>query len=274
MSDVNDTSTKREFSEADKASFKYALTQRQKILESLGKGNLSCLPGQTGLADTSPVVNLTRETEYSGMNVLYLKEHQKQNGFPMAEYLTPHQLEKAKEFDPDLAIKQGEKPAHLLFSELNKETGKWDKKIVELYNIAQTNNPEQLKEWAILKHQEKVEKMVSQFSESYTDPKPKMGGAEISCTSTDPEKYIGQYLAAIQLGKDFKVSPEQAKEFSQKMDDSLNEKMDNGYPNPFKLSEISIAASQFSKEFKSQIEAQDRKAKREQHQEHKHDHSL
>jgi len=159
-------------------------------------------------------------------------------------------------------VKEGEKSVSLHFEEKDTQTDKWEKKSVQLYNIAQTTNPQALREWVVEQEQEKIENMKAQFSESYKPPEPKqrVPGPEIVCTSTNPEKYLGQYLAAVSMGGKFKVSPEQAKEFSQKLESSLFEKMENGHTNPFKLSKISNAASQYCKEVKNEFKTESRKA--------------
>ena len=267
MSDVNEGT--KQFTEADEAAFRNALHQREIISGALKVGTLSCLPGPDGFADTMPAVNITNGNYYHGANMLYLKEHQKQHGFPTAEYIPSTQIEKAALDNPGIAIKDGEKGVTIHFSEQNNETQEWVKKSSVLINVNQTTDPQGLKNWIAEQQQKVVDKITAQFSESYkpSEPKQRVPGPEISCTSTDPEKYLGQYLAAVSMGGKFKVSPEQAKEFTQKMDASLTEKMENGYPNPFKLSKISNEASKNCKEFMKELGAETRKNEREQQQE-------
>ena len=238
--------------------------------KTLGQGNLSCLPGPDGLADTKPAVNLVNGTYYHGANMLYLKEHQKQNGYPSAEYLTFDQVSKAREEDKSIAIRAGEKGVSVNFSEFNDETNKWENKTVRLFNVAQTTKPQELKDWAEQKQVEKAEERIaylqSQYGTSYQPPeaKQKGPGPEIACTSTEPEKYLGQYLAAVSMGGTFKASPEQAKEFAEKLHNSVYQKMENGHTNPFKLSKISNEASKECKEVIKEMKMESKKLNQEQ----------
>jgi hypothetical protein len=209
--------------------------------------------------------------------MLYLKEHQKQNGFPTAEYATYQQIEKAKKDNPDLFIRQGQKGVSLHVSEKIEGTDNWEEKHIRLFNVAQLNKPWAFKEWVDQKHQEEEQKkqeyLKTQYGEGYKPPeaKQKEPGPEIACSSTEPEKYLGQYFAAVSMGSKFKVSPEQAAEFSEKMVNTMYEKLmnKNGEPvigkegqhvsNPFKLEEISRDANKFCKEFMRDLRIESQK---------------
>jgi hypothetical protein len=220
--------------------FRTALNMRTQIAVSLQNGSLPCLPGADGLADTGPAVNLTTGTRYHGANLLYLKDFQKRNGFPTAEYATADAIQKS-----GVPIRQGEKGVNISFSEQNKQTGEWENKNVRLFNVAQTARPWEFKAYAEKlaqeKEQEKQAFLKNQYGDSYqprekAEQKP---GPEISCTSTEPERYLGQYLAAVSLGGAFKASPQQSAEFAQKMKDQLYKPMaESEFPDPFKLSKI------------------------------------
>lgn len=242
---------------AKEEAFINALHQRKMVLETLTTGTLSCLPDQNGFADTEPVVNVVSGDFYHGINLLDLKDHQKQNGFPTAEYITENMVNKAQEKYPDLNILKDQKAKGIFihWEEKNEETDEWDKKSVKLYNIAQTTNPQQVKEWAEQKQQEKYQEYVEykqKDNPGWTPPEPKQKnpGPIVECTSSEPGKYLGQYLAAVSMGGKFKVTPEQAAEFQQKMQDSLTELKENGYPDPFKLSKIGNEANKYCKEVK------------------------
>jgi hypothetical protein len=262
--------------------FLNAVHQRKVIADAIKAGTLSCLPGPDGYADTAPAVNLANGTRYHGANMLFLKEHQKQNGFPSAEYVTSQQIDRAKEDNKELFIRKGEKGVSLYVSEQNEETGKWEDKQIRLFNIAQTSKPWEMKKWAEQKQEEKAQErqdfLQTQYGDNYrpAEQKQKEPGPEIVCKSTDPEKYLGQYLAAVSMGGKFKASPEQAAEFSQKMQDAMYEKLLDkegnfvlakkgehiGEPvsNPFKLEEISRNAGQHCKEVIRDIRMEARKA--------------
>ncbi len=262
MSDVNENDGQTR--DPKEEAFLNTVHQRKVITDALKAGKLSCLPGTNGFADTTPAVNLVNGTFYHGTNLLFLKEHQKENGFPSAEYVTLGQIEKAKKDNPDLFIRQGQKGVSIYVSEKNEETGEWENKNFRLFNVAQTTRPAVMKEWAEQqrqeKLQEKLEYLQTQYGTGYKLPEPKQKepGPEIVCASTDPEKYLGQYLAAVSMGGKFKASPEQASEFAQKLEGTLFERMENGHTNPFKLEKISNEASKYCKVVirETQIEAQ------------------
>lgn len=238
---------------AKEEAFINALSQRKAIINALQGKTLSCLPGADGYADTTPAVNLMSGTHYHGANMLYLKDHQKQNGFPTAEYVTANQIEKAVKDNPGLAVKPGEKSVSIHWDEKNEETDKWENKSAKLFNIAQTSNPDGLKTYITEKKQEEYQQYLDKKRIDFPgyqppEPKPKEPVPDIECTSSDPEKYLGQYLAAVSMGSQFKVSPDQAVVFSQKMEYSIYEKLENGHTDPFKLSKISNSASLYCRD--------------------------
>jgi len=228
----------RELSPREKAfkdSVINATHQRKVVADAIKNGTLSCLPGADGYADTEPAVNImTPNKPYHGEYLLFLKAFQKQeqNGFPTAEYVTYHQIDKAREEGLDLYVRQGQKGVSLLIGEQNKETGEWSNKNIRLFNVAQLNNPKLIKEWAEKKIEEQAQKDLeyqrTRYGTGYTPPEKQKepGPAEIVCSSTEPEKYLGQYLAAVSFGSKFKVSPEQAAEFSEKMVSALYKQME------------------------------------------------
>jgi hypothetical protein len=211
-----------------------AAYDRKTVADAIRAGTLACLPGTDGYADTTPALNIMNidNKYYHGANLLLIKEHQKQNGFPTGEYLTAFQIDKAKEEKPDLFIRQGQHGITIHVNEKNDQTGDWDEKDIKLFNVAQLNKPAVIKEWAEQKRQEKeqekLEYLQTQYGTGYKPPEPKTRepGPEIVCSSTEPEKYLGQYLAAVSMGSKFKVSPEQSAEFSDKMIASIYKKME------------------------------------------------
>jgi hypothetical protein len=255
-------------SKEDEAVFQKALHERKVIMEALKNGTLSCLPGTDGYADTAPAFNLMSPENYKGDILLYIREHQKQNGYPTAEYITEHQIEKAKQDYPEIALKEDQKPFWFYVRELNDETQKYEPKEIQVFNIAQTTNPQLLKDWVIEQEEKKIESMKTQFSESYKPSEPKQRGPvpEIACTSTEPKEYLGQYLAAVSLGGKFKASPEQAAEFTQKLESFVFERGESGHTNPFKLSTLSIQANEECRNVIRDIKMDTLKQQREQTQ--------
>jgi hypothetical protein len=251
----------------EEAAFLNVLHQRKVVAEALKDGSLACLPGPDGYADTEPAVNLANGTRYHGTNQLYLKDFQKKNGFPTAEYVTAAAVEKS-----GLPIRKGQRGVWISFKDQNKETGQRESKNVRLFNIAQAVSPAKLKEAALgqaaEKRREKEEYLRQMYGDSWKprEPGERKPGPEIVCSSTDPEKYLGQYLAAVSTGGTFKASPEQAAEFAQKMEGSLFQRMENGHTNPFKLSQICNAASEHCKSVIREARAPERKSEQKQEQ--------
>jgi hypothetical protein len=258
--------------------------QRKMVLEGLKNGTLSCLPGEDGFADTQPAVNLVNGTYYHGANLLDLKDHQKKNGFPTAEYVSEYQIENAKKDYPELSIKQGEKGLSIHWEKKNDQTGEWEKQSVFLFNVSQTTNPEAMKAYAEQKQQEERQSYIDYKRKSYPDwepqePKQKAPGPVIECSSTEPEKYLGQYLAAVSLGGKFKASKEQADEFSQKMENALNEKFkklnaegkyeEQDYPDVRNISKISNAANAYCRDVIQLSRQQENKEQYKQQQQQK-----
>jgi hypothetical protein len=252
---------------AREKAFLAALHQRKVVADALKSGTLACLPGQTGYADTEPAVNLVNGTRYHGANLLQLKEFQKQNGFPSAEYVTQDAVQKS-----GIPIRQGQHGIDISFSVKNEESGEWEHRTAKLFNVAQSAKPWELKEWAAGQVEERIREkqdfLKNQFGESYQSPERSRPGPgpDVACTSTEPEKYLGQYLAAVSMGGKFKVSPEQAAEFGKNFEASLFEKMENGHTNPFKLSKICNAASDYCKDVIKEVRKEQR-MEREQQQE-------
>jgi predicted amidophosphoribosyltransferase len=259
----------------EEVAFLNTLHQRKVITESLDNGKLSCLPGATGYADTSPAVNIANDTRYHGVNLLYLKDFQKRNDFPSAEYITRDQIDRARaETGDQIFIRKDQKPVTVSFGVKNEGTGEWEQKNVLLYNIAQTTKPWALEKWAE-KHarerqRDKENFLKQQYGEQYKpyEPRQKGPGPEIVCSSTEPEKYLGQYLAAVSMGGKFKVSPEQAKDFAVNMKAALfPPKQAELSPeqaaapvklDPFKLSKICQAAGAECKDVMREIGRQQR----------------
>ena len=274
MSDINenpaveqDTSVEKNLTDRELA-FRNETWQRKVIADALKNNTCSCLPGADGYADTKPAVNLVIGTVYHGANLLFLREHQKQNHFPTAEYATLSQIDRARESNPSLFIIKGQKGVSVHTSVKNEETGEYDEKHIRLFNIAQLNKPQLFKKWAEDVRLEKFTNYSQYMQELHGDSwKPpearqKGPGPEIACKSTEPAEYLGQYLAAVSMGGKFKASPEQGKEFAQKMVDSLyakteicksGERQGELVSDPFKLTKISREASRHCKEVIKEI---------------------
>ena len=252
MSDVNEQEGKKR--DPKEEAFLATVHQRKVITEAMKAGNLCCLPGADGYADTTPAVNLLNGTFYHGANMMFLKEHARENGFPSAEYLTFDQVQKARSSNPDIAIRQGQKGVSIYVSEKIEGTeDEWENKSIRLFNVAQTSKPSEVKAFAAEVQQQKLKEKEAYLQTQYgtgfkLEKKEKQSDPDIVCSSSDPVQYIGQYLAAVSMGSKFQATKEQAAEFSQNLESTLYAKMDNGHTNPFMLSKISNDASTVCKE--------------------------
>jgi len=215
-------------------SFKNVLQQRRVIMNALKNGSLSCLPGADGYADTQPVVNIVTGKSYDGVRLLLMKEHQKANGFPTAEYITELDFDKAQRARPDLCIRTGEQALSIQHLVQNEKTKEFCGKSSRLFNVDQVNNLLELKRWAEGKQQ--------------PEKKQKEAGAEILCTSTDPVKYLGQYFAAMSMGVKFNVNEKQAADFTKNLEGTVYKKIGTSLTtgkamtNPFRLFDINNKA--------------------------------
>jgi hypothetical protein len=232
------------------------LHQRKVVADALKAGTLSCLPGADGYADTEPARNVTTGTQYHGATLLQLKEFQKEHGFPTGEFVTFDAASKA-----GVPIRKGENGVTITFSGKN-ESGEWENKTARLFNIAQTASPNALRKWAAAEQEAYLK---SQYGEQYQAPvPPRKEGPEITCSSTEPEKYLGQYLAAVSMGSKFKVSPEQKAEFGRNFEEALFKKMENGHSNPFTLSRICNAAGEYCKDVIKEVRREQRRDNEQQ----------
>jgi len=273
MSDVNEDLAEDKNLSPRELAFQNAVYQRNMIGAAIKNGTLCCLPGKDGFADTTPAVNLANHNVYHGDTQLYLKDHQKKNGFPTAEYLTQAQIEKAREDMPGLMLLKGQKGVSIHVSERNDETGEWDEKHIRLFNIAQLNSPKNFKKWVDNK---RLEYFQSQHGAKIQPPEPgqKAKGPEIVCSSSDPVKYLGQYFAAVSTGRPFKADKETAQEFSKNLGDAIykksltSPKTGDAVTDPFSLSKICREASKYCKEFMSELK-QEQKQEQQQEQSQK-----
>lgn len=214
---------------------------RKQFIAALDAGTLACLPDKKGFADTQAACNVINRTIYQGSGQLLLKDFQKRNGFPTAEFCTIDQIEKASAFaGKRIYIKKESKGITLSF------LAEGEQKNVRLFNLAQLHDPELIHSYAEHRAREQ---------EKYGEPsRPPAGAATkqaVSCTSSEPDVYLGQYLAALTEGRPFKVSAGLAEEFKQKAKDFIFERTPEGHINPFNLSRLGGRATGICKEILS-----------------------
>ena len=220
---------------------------RKKFIAALDAGTLACLPDAKGLADTQAACNVVNRTTYQGSGQLLLKDFQKQNGFPTAEFCTGDQIEKASGFSgKKIYIMKGAKGITLNFQVAGEQ------KSVRLFNIAQVHNPELIRAYADHRAQEQETFLKEKYGENYHPKAVKSNKPAISCTSSEPNVYLGQYLAAVSEGRKFKVSPALAEEFKQKTKEFIFERNPEGHINPFNLNRLGGQASTLCKQILSE----------------------
>jgi hypothetical protein len=216
---------------------------RKQFIAALDDGTLSCLPAKNGFADTQPARNAVNRTTYHGSSQLLLKIFQKRNGFPTAEYCTFDQVEKAANFTgQSTRIMKGSKGITLSF-QINGQ-----QKNVRLFNVAQVNNPEAIHAYAEHLSQNREAYLKEKYGAQYRPSEKPAKGPAITCSSSDPEASLGQYLTAVSLERPFMVSPRQAAEFAQKTKDFIFERGEAGHINPFNLNRLGSKASTYCKQ--------------------------
>ena len=284
MSDLSEETAEEKSLSPRELAFQNTVYQRNMVGAALKNGTLCCLPDKDGYADTAPAMNLANHHVYHGDTLLYLKDHQKKNGFPTGEYLTQAQIEKAREDVPGLSILKGQKGVSIHVSEKNDETGKWDEKHIRLFNVAQLNSPKNFKNWV---EDKRLEYFQSQHgTKIQPEPGRKAEGPEIACPAADPVVYLGRYFAAVSKGVPFKADRETAKEFAKNLGDSLYEqgispktgepmvspKTGEPVTDPFKLSRICMEASKYCVEFMKELSRQQSQEQKQEQQQSKKGH--
>jgi hypothetical protein len=268
MSDTMTVSTSEGATEALPASFENtaqtdqaiinAKYDRKKFIAALENGTLACLPDAKGFADTQAACNVINRNIYQGSGQLLLKDFQKQHGFPTAEFCTGDQIEKASGFaGKQIFIKKGSKGISLNFSV------EGEQKSVRLFNIAQVHDPELIRSYAEYRTQEREASLREKYGENYRPKTETANKTAVSCTSSDPEVYLGKYLAALTEGRKFKAGSAVAEEFKQKTKDFIFERTPEGHINPFNLNRLGGRASYQCKQILSETREAPQKERRQ-----------
>ena len=242
---------------------------RKLLTQRAQAGTLCCLPDANGNIDTTAVKNPVTGYTLTGLNQILAKQFVKDNNAPTPECVTFEQVQAAG--TRLLAKVHG-------FSTITLDKNN-ELSFTRYFSPAQTVNPEKIAELVAL-NQEKRAQYKEQRIERAAQLQAERGGgtaafygvhtgersarqdiAEITCTSTTPAGYIGQYLAAVSSGAKFSVTKEQVSAFVKNLDHSLYERNEKGYTNPFKLIKISNEANQICKEtLKQEYERLQKKA--------------
>jgi hypothetical protein len=220
---------------------------RKNIIAALDNGTLCCLPDAKGFADTQAACNAINRNAYQGSWQLLLKDFQNRNGFPTAEFCTVDQIEKASGFaGKKIYIKQGAKGITLNC------LIEGEPRSIRYFNIAQLHHPELVRAYADHCAQEREARLKEHYGENYHPQADTSKKPAVSCTSSEPDVYLGQYLAAVSEGRKFKASPELAEEFKQKTKDFIFARNFDGHINPFNLNRLGSRAKDQCKQFLSE----------------------
>lgn len=231
---------------------------RKIFMESLKNGTLPCLPGKDGFANTEPARNPISGTTYHGISAILLKDRQLKNNYPTAEYVTLPALDKINEklnlgFKDKIHVKKGEKGFFINFKDNKTNTVK----SFCLFNVAQISDPQKIRDYVTVEKYERRENVKKSMAEAGKEFVPyseaaKKEPAVIKCSSSEPEAYLGQYLAAISSGARFKVSQDQAESFKKNTEQFIFQQSQKGAINPFNLNILSAQANKYCKTFLSE----------------------
>jgi hypothetical protein len=251
------------------SSFLLALAHRNLLYNTIKKGNFPLLPDAQGTIDTTPAVNVIKNTRYHGPNALILKAHQAAHGFPSAEYTTESQLEEAsRQAGVHGTTVPQPHPVTLsvLDPEQRQEDGKPSIKLIRLYNIAEAAHPEAVRQLAQAKYQERAGRwmdwQVKKRDEAqargkqwtiqpYREGRTAQGPA-MKITSANPEKYLAQVFTAMTLNSSCTSDPVTAAKFTTQVVDYLYAKTlgkdGKEHDNPYLLHQLGHEASKECKE--------------------------
>lgn len=167
------------------------------IKESIEKGIAPFLPDQSGNITANPIVNGNTGYCLGAKDLVPMQVIQKDNSNIAVTYKTTQNL--------GTRIKEGEKGFFYNFQREDKTIG-----TSQFFFPEQTENPELIKE----KVAEKAAKTgLKKLDET------------LEITSSNPEEYLGMYVAACKSGASLKVSPQIAEEFKQNFTTVLNNQL-------------------------------------------------
>lgn len=233
---------------------------RKIIMDALEKGSLCCLPDASGYADTSRARNIVSNTNYKGVSLLLVKQHAKENGFPTNDYVTFEGVSSMNEklnlsWNDRMKVIKDSKGVSISYSKETENpdgTKSREPEHVRLFNVAQLENSAKAHDYDVItKHErtEYVKKQVEAEGKNFSPRSSNKEVADIVCSSTKAEEYLGQYFAAVSSGAKFKVSPEQASAFKKNFYDSIYLQNEKGKINPFNLNVICTKANAYCKDY-------------------------
>jgi hypothetical protein len=188
MSEKNEQQQTPDATDTEQKRKPYAVQNSEKIMDALAKGSAPFLPGPGGFTPEA-VRNAETGKVYHGVNQVLLQMHLKENGYKDTLVCTFDQANTAR-----TGIKQGAKSIPLTV--YNAETK--ESRVHHFFPVSETNNPAAFK-----------------TPDRTRENQPRV--PFIVCDTSDPAKYLGQYLTAVQLGTTFKAPLETQKAFIENM---------------------------------------------------------
>jgi len=167
----------------------YLAQNSGKIMESLKNGDAPFLPGKDGVIKTEPVRSADTGKVFHGANQMLAQIYLRESGSEDKRVCTWDQAKKAGTF-----IKAGAKSFPLTV--YNAETK--ESKVYHYFPVSETGKPSAFK-----------------TPDRARENQPKVPVVE--CKNSEPAKYLGDYFTALQLGAEFRASPETSKAFRENM---------------------------------------------------------
>lgn len=208
------------------------------IKESIENGKAPFLPDQNGNVNAKPIINGNTGFCLNAKDLIPMQIIKNGNSDIAVTYRTTQNL--------GTRIKEGEKGFFYNFQREDKTVG-----TSQFFFPEQTENPELIKE--------KIAEKASRTGVKKLDK-------TLEISSSNPEEYLGMYVAACKSESRLKVSPQIAEEFKQKFTDILNNqlvKKENRSAEIDTLSSFMLKVDQksnsISKELKSEIHQDNQK---------------
>ena len=167
------------------------------IKESIENGTAPFLPDQNGNVNAKPIINGNTGYCLNAKDLIPMQVIQNGNSDIAVTYKTTQNL--------GTRIKEGEKGFFYNFQREDKTVG-----TSQFFFPEQTENPELIKE--------KVEEKVAKTGLKKMDK-------SLEITSSNPEEYLGMYVAACKSGASLKVSPHVAEEFKKNFTEVMNNQL-------------------------------------------------
>lgn len=203
----------REANDDARKSIPFFIINARKIAHDLREGTSVLLKNATPIAITSAATG----KPFSGINQIIAQQNLADRGLHVAELITYDQAKRAGTF-----IKKGaDKPIVLSVYDAEKR----ENKNYFYFTKHDTAHPEK-------------------FSEKQKQSQKKI--TSIECTSSDPDKFIGHYLAASYLGVEFKAEKGVRDDFAEKVNKQLDQAIESKQYH--KVFELGNKATKVSKE--------------------------